>query len=139
MNRFHLLAVATILIFTSAAAAQQAATSSGNPAKGMAGSARAGVPTAETQLKFLTGKLDLTSDQQEKIKPALQELHGATVRLVQDEAMPREQRLSKIRESRFAADKKIRAVLTDDQKAKLDQVEQEPHSELHGNISGAQN
>ena len=39
--------------------------------------------------------------------------------------------------SREKADKKIREILNDDQKKKLDQLEQEPHSELHGNLNGA--
>jgi hypothetical protein len=35
------------------------------------------------------------------------------------------------------ADKKIREILSDDQKKKLDQYLQGPHSEMHGNLSGA--
>jgi hypothetical protein len=61
------------------------------------------------------------------------------VKLVQDENMSRDERMSKVRDSRYAADKKIRAILNDDQKKKLDQLEQEPHSELHGKVSGAKN
>jgi hypothetical protein len=33
-------------------------------------------------------------------------------------------------------DKKIREILSDDQKKKLDQYLQGPHSEMHGNLSG---
>jgi len=126
MNRIRLLAIGTLLVLALTTLAQQAATT-------------AGVPTAEGQLKFLAGKLDLTSVQQEKIKPILQELHDATVKLVQDENMSREERLSKVRDSRFTADKKIRATLNDDQKKKLDQLEQEAHPELHGDVSGVKN
>jgi hypothetical protein len=97
------------------------------------------VPTAEGQLKFLAAKLDLSSDQQEKIKPILQDLHNATVKLFQDENMSRDESLSKVRDSRFSADRKIRAVLNDDQKKKLDQLEQEPHPELHGNQHDSRN
>jgi hypothetical protein len=126
MNRIRLLAVGTILMFALTTVAQQATPS-------------AGVPTAEGQLKFLVAKLDLSSGQQEKLKPILQELHDATLKLVHDENMSREDRLSKIRDSRFSADKKIRAILNDDQKQKLDQLEHEPHPELHGDLSGAKN
>jgi SET domain-containing protein len=71
-------------------------------------------------LKALTeGKsFCLSSDQQEKIKPILQDLHNATVKLFQDENMSRDESLSKVRDSRFSADKKIRALLNDDQKKK---------------------
>jgi Spy/CpxP family protein refolding chaperone len=135
MNRFRLLAIGTILLTALATTAQQPATSASTKSSGEG----AGVPTAEGQLTFLAAKLDLTSDQQEKIKPVLQALHDTTVTLVQDENMSREERQSKVRDSRFTADKKIRAILNDDQKKKLDQLEQEPHPELHGNVSGAKN
>jgi hypothetical protein len=126
MNHIRLLAAGTILMFASITVAQQATPS-------------AGVPTAEGQLKVLTAKLDLTSGQQEKVKPILQELHDATLKLVHDENMSREERLSKVRDSRFSADKKIRTILNDDQKQKLDELEREPHPELHGDLSGAKN
>jgi|CZKD01.1.fsa_nt_gi Spy/CpxP family protein refolding chaperone len=135
MNRFRLLAIGTTLLFALATTAQQATTSAStkNPSAG----AHAGVPTAEGQLTFLTAKLDLTGDQQEKIKPILQELHDTTVKLVQDQSISRDERLSKVRDSRYAADNKIRTLLNDDQKKKLDQVEQEPHPELHGDVKGS--
>jgi Spy/CpxP family protein refolding chaperone len=137
MNRFRLLAIGTILLSALATTAQQPATSAAT--KSSPTGEGAGVPTAEGQLTFLAAKLDLTSDQQEKIKPVLQALHDTTVTLVQDENMSREERQSKVRDSRFTADKKIRAILNDDQKKKLDQLEQESHPELHGNVSGAKN
>ena len=56
---------------------------------------------------------------------------------MQDESMSREERLGHVRAWREKADKKIREILNDDQKKKLDQLEQGPHSELHGNLNGA--
>ena len=58
------------------------------------------------------------------------------MKLVQDQSISREERLSKIRDSRYAADNKIRTLLNGDQRKKLDQVEQEPHPELHGDVRG---
>ena len=139
MNCIRLLAIGTVLLFALTTFAQQAASSDDGHTKGTTSADHVIVPTAEGQLKFLAGKLDLTSVQQEKIKPILQELHDATVKLVQDENMSREERLSKVRDSRFTADKKIRATLNDDQKKKLDQLEQEAHPELHGDVSGVKN
>jgi hypothetical protein len=134
MNRFRLLALGTTLLFALTTVAQQATSSS---TKATAAGDHPSVPTAEGQLTFLTGKLGLTSDQQEKLKPILRELHDATVKLVQDESMSRDESLGKVRDARYAADKKIRAILSDDQKQKLDQVEQEPHPELHGDVRGS--
>lgn len=131
MNRLRLLAIGTMfgtmLMFALTTVAQQTTTSS--DAHGGSG----GVPTVQGHLKVLTEKLGLTGDQQAKIKPILQELHDATQKLMQDETMSRDERLDKVRPSREKADKKIREILNDDQKKKLDQLEQEPHSGLHGN------
>lgn len=137
MNHFRVLAIGTMLLFALATTAQQATTSAST--KGPSAGEHAGVPTAESQLTFLTAKLDLAGDQQARIKPILQELHDTTVKLVQDQSLSGEERLSKVREARYAADNKIRTLLNDDQKKKLDQLEQEPHPELHGNVSGAKN
>jgi Spy/CpxP family protein refolding chaperone len=138
MNRIRLLAVGTILMFALTAVAQQNTSKPSGPAKSVSGDAHGdGVPTVEGHLKLLTEKVALSGDQQAKIKPILQELHDATQKLVQDESMSREERLDKVRACREKADKKIREILNDDQKKKLDQLEQEPHPELHGNLDGA--
>jgi Spy/CpxP family protein refolding chaperone len=95
-----------------------------------------GLPTVEEQLKVLTGKLNLTTDQQAKITPIMQELHDATLKLMQDEKLSHEERLDRVRPLRYNADKRIREILNDDQKKKLDQYEQGPHHEMHGNLEG---
>jgi hypothetical protein len=63
-------------------------------------------------------------------------LHDARQKLMQDESMSREERLSNVRARREKADKKIPDILDDDQKKKLDQFERQPHPELHGNLHG---
>ena len=131
MNRIRLLAIGTVLMFALTTVAQQTTTSS--DAHGGSG----GVPTVQGQLKVLTEKLSLTRDQQARITPILQELLDATQKLVQDKSLSHEERLSKVRPQRYKADKQIREVLSDDQKKKLDQYLQGPHSEMHGNLSGA--
>ncbi len=135
MNRFRLLAIATFLMLALTTVAQQVTTGSAAPAKGSSAGNHAIVPAAEVQLNFFTAKLDLTADQQQKMKPILHELHDATMKLVHDQGMSREDYNSKLRDSRYTADQKIRAILNDEQKKKLDQVEQEPHPELHGNVT----
>lgn len=126
MNRIRLLAVGTMLMLALGVVAQQAAPKHGD-----------GVPTVEGHLKVLSEKLALTGDQQTKIKPMLQEMHDATQKAVQDKTMSPEERLAHVRASREKADKKIREILNDEQQKKLDQLEQGPHPELHGDIHGA--
>lgn len=139
MNRIRLLAIGAILIFALTVAAQQTAAGPGGTDQDEPGqrAAQGGVPTVGQQLKVLTGKLDLTADQQARITPILQELHDATQKLVQDKSLSREERLAKVRPQRYKADKQIREILSDSQKKKLDQYLQGPHSEMHGNLSGA--
>jgi len=53
--------------------------------------------------------------------------------------MPHQEYVSKLRDARYGSDKNIRTMLTGEQKKKLDQVEPEPHPELHGNVTAARN
>ena len=136
---FRLLGIVTMLIVALTAPAQQTATGPGGTDKQERGQrdAQDDVPTLETQLKVLIEKLDLTGDQQARIKPIIQEMNDATRKLVQDKSLSREERLAKVRPQRYKADKLIREFLNDDQKKKLDQYLHEPHGEMHGNLSGA--
>ena len=139
MNRYRsfFFTLGTALIFALATHAQQATTTAGAPAKNRSSGEDAGLPSVETQLKVLTEKLSLTSEQQNKIKPILKELHDTTEKIAQDKNLSHEERLAKVRPQRYKADERIRAILNDDQKKKLDQYEQSPHPDMHGNLSGA--
>lgn len=139
MNRFHSLASGAILIFALLVPAQQTATApvstekSGQGQPGM----QDDVPSADDQLKILTIKLDLTGYQQAKIKPILQDLHDATMKISQDQSLSREDRLASVRPLRYKAHDQIREILNDEQKKKLEQYMQGPHADMHGNLSGA--
>ncbi len=129
----------TMLMAALTAPAQQTATGSGGTDRDKHGqrAAPSDASTVEQQLKVLTDKLHLTGAQQARMKPIVQELHDATEKLVQDKSLSREERLAKARPQFYKADKEMREILSDDQKKKLDQYEQEPHPEMHGNLSGA--
>ena len=139
MNRFQSLALGTILIFALNVTAQQTATAPGFTNKGGQGqpAMQDDLPSADDQLKILTIKLDLTDDQQAKIKPILKDLHDATVKISQDQSLSREDRLARVRPLRYKAHDQIRAVLNDEQKKKLEQYMQGPHADMHGKLSGA--
>jgi len=95
------------------------------------------VPAVDPQLKFLAATLDLTDEQQATIKPILQGVYDATVKISQDQSLSREERLARVRPFRLKAHDQIREILNDEQKKKLEQYMQGPHSEMHGNLSGA--
>jgi Spy/CpxP family protein refolding chaperone len=133
MNRTRSLVIGSLLMFAPAVMAQQSARMDA-PANGTAQSGD--LPKVEEQLKVLAQKLDLTVDQQPKVKAVLMELHAATQKVVMDQTLSDEQRLDKVRPLRMKADKQLREFLSDDQKKKLDQYLAGPHSEMHGNLHG---
>jgi hypothetical protein len=129
MNRIRLLALGSILLLALTTSAQQTQTST-------TGLDKYGVPTVEAQMKLLTGRLHLTPGQQVKMKPILQDLRDATLKIVQDKSSSYDEQLANVRPWRYNTDKRMREILNDVQKKELDQVEQEPHPEMHGNLGG---
>lgn len=85
---------------------------------------------------ILSGKDSSLDNLWAKIKPILIHLHEATENVMQDQTLPRDQRLEKIRPQRQLADEKMRAFLSEQQRKKLDRYEQGPHAEVHGTLSG---
>jgi Spy/CpxP family protein refolding chaperone len=127
MNR-RSFAIGTLLLFAVPASPQQPA------AEVAAVTDVDGIPTVQSQMKLFSARLDLNEDQQARVQTILQDLHDATAKSVHDESVSSAERTASIHAERMRADKRIRDVLTDEQRKKLDQVEQEPHPELHGNI-----
>jgi Spy/CpxP family protein refolding chaperone len=127
MNRVRAAAIGAALLFALTAVAQQTTSAAGKhkPA------------TVEDQVKIFTERLDLTSDQQASIKPILQQLHDDTSKVLMDKSLSREERMAKARPSFYEADRKIRALLDEDQKKKLDRYEQGPHPEMHNGLDDA--
>lgn len=118
MNRFRLLAIAAILMVAFAALAQQPATHASEAS-----------PSAKVDghLQMLSQKLDLTADQQEKLRPVLQQLFEGQQKIVEDTSLSSEQRQQQMKALHEKADKEARQFLNDDQKKKLDELERQPH------------
>lgn len=138
MNRFCLFAFGIIVLLATTAPAQQPGGASDASNNGATDRTRTadGVPSASEQLTFLAAKLDLSPDQQAKIKPILQQLHDVTLKAVLDTSLTQEEHLTRVRPYRYKARDQIREILNDDQKNKLDQYLQGPHPEMHGNLTG---
>jgi hypothetical protein len=134
MNHFRLLAIG---ILTSAlfSPAQQTTAAPDNQQHGQPVAQNA--PSAVDQhLKILSEKLDLSADQQAEIRPILQQMIDARQKLMEDNSLSKEAREDKQRTLHEKADKQARKFLNDDQKKKLDQLEQEGPPEMHGNVNG---
>jgi len=135
MNHIRLLAASAVLMFAMAAVAQQTNTHAAAQAPT---STHVFVPTADGQLKVLAPRLELTRDQQQQIRPMLEELHASIVNLLQEESLSHQQRMDRLHGLYFQAGAKIRTVLNEEQKKKLDQLQHEPHPELHVHLAETQ-
>ena len=84
-----------------------------------------GRPSIDDQVQILAQQLNLTSDQQAKVKSALEDQHSQVVTIAQDPSLQRDQKIDKIRALRQSTIAKVRGILTsDEQKQKFDQMVQ---------------
>ena len=79
--------------------------------------------TPDQQLARLTSALDLTTDQQAKIKPLLVERQQKMQALMQDQSVPQEDRRAQMRTISEGTNNSIKALLNDDQKQKFDAMQ----------------
>jgi len=91
----------------------------------------------DEQVKILSDQLNLTPDQQSKTKNILIDQHQQAMTLVQDSAMPREQKMEKIHSLRETTIARIRQLLNDDQKPKFDQMIAQQNERLRQRQEGA--
>jgi hypothetical protein len=81
-----------------------------------------GRPTVAEHLKSLTERLNLSSDQQARIKVILEEQRVQMQAIWQDTSLSREDKTSRAQTVREAANSKMRVVLTDEQRKKFDAI-----------------
>jgi Spy/CpxP family protein refolding chaperone len=122
------LILMTGLCLTVASAQQQPAQQQG---EGHGGGQHAhGMPSVDDQVKMLSQRLDLTDDQQAKIKPILEDQHTQMQALMKDSSLSPTDRQDKARGIHDQTHAKIRDVLTDDQKKKFDAMQAEMHEHM---------
>ena len=121
MKQICLLVLGTALAFAIPAIAQQEAGSSA-PAE-HSGS----LPNVDQHLKVLSEKLELTADQQEKARPILKEMQDAMQKAMDDGSLTQEQIHEQIHPIQMKADRELRTFLSNEQKQKLDAMEQQMH------------
>ena len=79
----------------------------------------------DDHVKELTTKLNLTADQQAKVKAILQENHQKMETTMKDESLSKEDRHAKMMSMHESVHAKVREVLTDEQKPKFDAMVKE--------------
>ena len=83
------------------------------------------MPTVDDQLKHLTKKLNLSDDQQAKLKPILEDQRKQMDAIRNDSSLSREDRFSKMQEVRQGSDTQIKSVLNDDQQKNFDKMRED--------------
>ena len=84
-----------------------------------------GASATEDQVNALTSALNLSSDQQVKVRTILDDQHQQAVGVVNDSSLTRDAKLQKIHQLRQSTIDKVRATLTsDEQKSKFDTMVQ---------------
>jgi hypothetical protein len=86
----------------------------------------------DEQVQVLAQQLNLTPDQQAKVKTALQDQHTQAMSIIQDNSLQRDDKIQKIHALRESTIAKVRGTLTsDDQKTKFDQMVQAQDDRMH--------
>ena len=80
----------------------------------------------DQRMQHMTKMLNLSADQQEKIKPILESESQQMQTLHQDTSLTREQRFDKMREIRENTMTQIKPILSADQQAKWEQMRRKP-------------
>ena len=100
-----------------------------------------GMMDPDQRLAHMTKRYKLTADQQNQIKPILQDEQQQMQSMRSDTTSSREDKMAKMKSTHEASNQKIEAVLTDEQKQKFEadqQKMQERRSEhMHGGGQGS--
>jgi periplasmic protein CpxP/Spy len=86
--------------------------------------------SVDEQLQHLTKKLNLSDDQQTKVKAVLEDQRTKMEALRNDASTSREDRFPKMREIHENSNTQIKAILNEDQQKKFDKIEQEQHERM---------
>jgi Spy/CpxP family protein refolding chaperone len=118
-----LLAIAALIMVVPTSRALQNA--SNMQEHGAMGGSPMGPMTPENRLKMLTEKLNLTEDQQSKLKPIIEDQSKQMNAIHDDSSLAPADRQAKMKEIHESSIEKMNAILTPDQQAKWKQLRQE--------------
>jgi len=104
---------------------------SGQPSGGMGGHmGHRRMPSVDDQLKHLSTRLNLSDNQQAKLKPILEDQRKQMDQLHSDSSLSREDRFSKMQELRQNTDTQIKSVLNEDQQKNFDKMREEQRDRM---------
>src|SRR3954452_23378219 len=83
------------------------------------------MPSVDDHLHMLAQKLELSDEQQAKARPIITDMQDEMQKVMDNKNLTHEEATAKTHEAFMKADKKFREFLTDAQKTKLDEMEQQ--------------
>jgi Spy/CpxP family protein refolding chaperone len=120
MSLIRSLAIATVFALALGAFGQTAPSTADH-----AQSSASARPNVDQHLQALSQGLDLTADQQAKIRPILRNFLDTREKVLADSSLSGDERQQRIKAMHEKADLQVRKFLNDEQKQKLTQLEQE--------------
>jgi Spy/CpxP family protein refolding chaperone len=135
MKLMRLVTLLAACLFAMAAVAQQnpPAQANGDHKHGQMGP---GMGNVDDHVKELTTKLNLSNDQQAKVKSILEDTHQQMDTLAKDQSISKDDKHAKMKELHELVHSKVRDVLTDDQKPKFDAMVKDMENNMHSQHAG---
>jgi len=103
------------------------------------GMGRRPMESVDDQIKHLSKKLNLTDDQQAKLKPILEDQRKQMEQIHGDSSLSREDRFSKMQALRQSSDTQIKSVLTEEQQKSFDKMRAEQQDRMKQWRRGGEN
>ena len=128
MKLMRFLTLLAGCLFAMAAGAQQNTPAQENGEHKHGGQMR----SSEDMMQELTTKLNLTADQQTKIKSIMDESHEKMRATMSDQSLSKEDKHAKMKSMHDSIHAKVREVLTDEQKPKFDAMVKDMENNMHG-------
>jgi periplasmic protein CpxP/Spy len=123
-SRQHAMVLLAFVMLGAVFTAAQAITVASFQELGMRRHARGQMPSVDDQVKRMTKQLSLNDDQQQKIKPILEDQRQQMQQLRNDSSLSQDEKFSKMRDVHEKASSEIKALLNQDQQKKFDEIQQ---------------
>ena len=135
MKLMRLVTLLAACLFAMAALAQQnpPAQPSGDQKQGGHGHMGPGMMgSVDDHVKELSTKLNLTADQQTKVKAIMEEHQQQMQAMMKDDSISKEDKHAKMMSMHDSVHSKVRDILTDEQKPKFDAMVKDMESKMNG-------
>lgn len=90
------------------------------------------MPSLDDHMKLLSTQLDLTPDQQAKIRPLVKEMQESAEKVKHDQSLSADQRHEKLKALHKKTLNDAKQYLTTEQQQKLNALAENPHPDQHG-------